>query len=154
VTLCRLWHQLTLRLLEFLSVPSSSPFQLPLFNNFVKDFESKLNQLRLVEIAVKVCKQIDDPNESLHFLSSLLSRLPQDKAPEATILLLSSLAHAKLIYGDLEGTKTDIDACEKQLGEMDSVEKSVHAAFYGVAADYHKVYFILSLLISLTQASL
>jgi 26S proteasome regulatory subunit N9 len=56
---CRLWHQLTLKLFEFLEDPLSKPYQVDTFERFVRDFETKMNQLRLVEMAVKVSKEID-----------------------------------------------------------------------------------------------
>lgn len=55
------------------------------------------------------------------------------------MLLLSAIAHAKLVYGDLEGTKTDMDAAWKVLDTLEGVEGTVNAAYYGVAADYYKV---------------
>lgn len=55
----RLWHQLTLKLFEFFDYPLSKPYQVDVFDKFVRDFESRLNQLRLVEMGVKVSKVID-----------------------------------------------------------------------------------------------
>jgi len=54
-------------------------------------------------------------------------------------LLLASIAHAKLLYGDLEGTRSDMDAAWKTLDTLENVESGVNAAYYGVAADYYKV---------------
>ena len=54
-------------------------------------------------------------------------------------MLLSSLAHAKLLYGDLEGTRSDIDNAWKVLDDLDGVDPSVNAGYYSVAADYYKV---------------
>jgi hypothetical protein len=75
----------------------------------------------------------------LIFLTSLLSRISKDETPDAYVLLLSSIAHAKLLFGDMEGTKTDIDESEKLIDRLDGIESSVHAAYYGVSADYYKV---------------
>lgn len=77
--------------------------------------------------------------EVITFLQSLLTRISRENAPEAYVLLLSSIAHAKALAGDTEGTKTDMDECAKILDELDGVEPSVHAAYYEVAADYYKV---------------
>ena len=55
----RLWHQLTIKLLEFFDSPLTRPYRVDVFNKFVRDFEAKLNQLRLVEMGVKVSKEID-----------------------------------------------------------------------------------------------
>ena len=59
VVACRLWHQLTNKLFEFFDHPLTRPYRVDVFNKFVRDFEAKLNQLRLVEMGVKVSKEID-----------------------------------------------------------------------------------------------
>ncbi len=56
------------------------------------------------------------------------------------MLLLATIAHSKLVFGDLEGTKTDMDAAWKVLDTLESVDGGVNAAYYGVAADYYKVF--------------
>ncbi|KAI0920324.1 hypothetical protein AcW1_002095 [Taiwanofungus camphoratus] len=134
----KLWHQLTLKLFEFFDHPLSRPYRVDVFDKFVRDFESRLNQLRLVEMGVKVSKEIDNPSIHLTFLTDLLSRVNIEKSPESHVLLLATLAHAKLLFGDLEGTQTDIDAAWKILDELSSVDNMVNAAYYGVAADYYK----------------
>jgi 26S proteasome regulatory subunit N9 len=97
-----------------------------------------------------------DPQEQILLLTSLLTRLsppPADAEPSAAplkpsehpsagsphVLLLSSLAYAKLGYGDLLGAKGDMDEANKILDRLDSVQGSVRAAFYKVASDYYKV---------------
>ncbi|KLO16511.1 hypothetical protein SCHPADRAFT_848095 [Schizopora paradoxa] len=134
----RLWHQITLKILEFFRNPLSKPYRVNVFENFVRDFEHRLNQLRLVEMGVVASKEIDNPATHLSFLTSLLARINTEKAPEAHVLLLSTLAHAKLLYGDLEGTKSDMDTAWKILDNLDGVEPGVNAAYYSVAADYYK----------------
>jgi 26S proteasome regulatory subunit N9 len=76
----------------------------------VRDFETNLNQLRLVELATLVVKEIDNPQTHLEFLTDLIERV---KEPQASALLLATLAHAKLLYGDMVGTKNDMDKCSK-----------------------------------------
>ncbi|THU89646.1 hypothetical protein K435DRAFT_781530 [Dendrothele bispora CBS 962.96] len=134
----KLWHQLTNKLHEFFDNPLSKPYRVEVFERFVSDFESKLNQLRLVEMGVKVSRDIDNPEKHLTFLTSLLSRINKETSQEAYVLLLATIAHAKLLYGDLEGTKTDIDSAWKILDNLEGVDTGVNAAYYGVAADYYK----------------
>jgi len=156
----KLWHQLTLKLMQFFDHPLALPYRVDVFERFVRDFETKINQLRLVEMAVKVAKDVDNPQTHLTFLMSLLARIDgthtgqstttggatsttataetTNTASEARVLLLASLAHAKLVYGDLSGTKTDMDAAWGVLDALEGVEGSVNAAYYGVAADYYK----------------
>ena len=55
----RLWHQLTKKLFEFFEHPLVLPYRVDTFERFVRDFERKINQLRLVEMGTKVSKDID-----------------------------------------------------------------------------------------------
>lgn len=55
----RLWHQLTKKLFEFFEHPLAIPYRVDTFERFVRDFERKINQLRLVEMGTKVSKDID-----------------------------------------------------------------------------------------------
>lgn len=80
-----------------------------------------------------------DPQIHLTFLTALLSRIDVGKSQEAHVLLLSTIAHVKLLYGDLDATKVDMDLAWKVLDELSGVDNAVNAAYYGVAADYFKV---------------
>ncbi|KZV82017.1 hypothetical protein EXIGLDRAFT_844109 [Exidia glandulosa HHB12029] len=134
----KLWHQLTGTLFQFLDAPSSKDYQVELFEKFVRPIAPKLNQLRFAELAVKVSQQLSDPARHVQFLVDTVSQLPKDEHPQAHARVLSTVAHAKLLYGDLEGTKTDLDVCSELLDNFDGVEPSVHAAFYSVASDFYK----------------
>jgi len=142
---------------EFFDHGLSKPYRVDVYTRFVRDFEERLNPLRLAEMGIKISQDIDstlsllptpfvvdcfratDPGQHLEFLTDLLSRITKDKSPDAHVLVLSTLAHAKLLFGDLEGSKTDIDAAWKILDNTDAVENSVNGAYYRVAADYYKV---------------
>jgi 26S proteasome regulatory subunit N9 len=85
----------------------------------------------------------EDPEKHVSFLTSLDSRIPADSAPDAHVLLLASRARAKLVYGDAEGTRSDLEATRKILDESlagapSGVNAQVNAAYWGVSADYHK----------------
>ncbi|KDQ08980.1 hypothetical protein BOTBODRAFT_37509, partial [Botryobasidium botryosum FD-172 SS1] len=134
----KLWHQLTLALFKFLDHPLSQPYRVDLFNQFVKHFEDKINPLRLAEMCVATSKSIEEPDKLLVFLTTVLARIPASKAPEANVLLLSSIAHAKLLFGDMDGTKVDLGVAGRLLDDLSDVESSVRAAYYSVAADYFK----------------
>jgi len=70
----KLWHQLTLRLSEFVKNPALSQGDalVKLYQNFIVDFESRINPLALAEIIVVVCRQIQDISEALQFLEVLI----------------------------------------------------------------------------------
>lgn len=123
---------------------------------FISSIASKINQLKLVEIARRVGREYTEPDLTLKFLQSVHAKLPSPypvaatpdapgapapprPIPEAYALSLSSIAYAQLLLGDLPACKKSLDECESLLNEQDSVEPVVYAGFYGAAGDYHKV---------------
>ena len=48
----KLWHELTDLIVEYFRIPESGPQRLPLFNEFVKSFSEKINQLKLVNLGL------------------------------------------------------------------------------------------------------
>ncbi|KAM0752324.1 PCI-domain-containing protein [Meredithblackwellia eburnea MCA 4105] len=134
----RLWYQLTTTIELFLHDEASGPFQIDLYHNFIHDFASKLNQLKLASIAISVARQYTDGNQALEFLTKLTTQLDTPKTKEAFVLATMESAHFKLLLGDNEGTKEAMDKCEKVLDQLDSVDLVVHASFYRVSGDYYK----------------
>ena len=53
----KLWHQLTNSLLEFFNHPGSGPQRLQFYKVFVLKFADKINQLKLVDLALKAAAQ-------------------------------------------------------------------------------------------------
>ncbi|KAI0035539.1 hypothetical protein K488DRAFT_43074 [Vararia minispora EC-137] len=136
----KLWHQLTLKLAEFFDYPLAKPFRVEVFSRFIRDFEEKLNALRLVEMGVIVSEDITNPVSHLEFLIDLLSRISKDKSPDAHVVLLSTVAHSKLSFGDVEGCRADIDAAWEILDDLNAVEPSVNATYYRAKAEYAPYY--------------
>ena len=62
-----------------------------------------------------------------------------EKSKDAHVLLMATIARAKLLYGDLEGTRADMEKAWSVLDTLDDVEPGVNAAYYGLAADFYKV---------------
>lgn len=66
----KLWHQLTLKLLAFIT--EEHPKNLvELYENFISDFESRIKHLSLVEIASNVSVQIAAIPEKLKFIEKI-----------------------------------------------------------------------------------
>ncbi|KAG8797762.1 26S proteasome regulatory subunit [Serendipita sp. 411] len=136
----KLWHQLTLAVFEFLEHPDSKPFQVDLFTNFISDFQAKLDKLRLAQIGVKVSKEITpESQDHLKFLIALKDKIPVAEHAQAHAYVLASLAHGKLLFADVLGSRADLEEAGKLLEGVDGVDRSVNAAFYEVKADYHKL---------------
>ncbi|GAA5903074.1 proteasome regulatory particle lid subunit RPN9 [Sporobolomyces salmoneus] len=134
----RLWYQLTATLESFFSVPSSAPFRIDLYESFIKDFQSKLDQLKLAGIVVTVARTYSEGTAAVSFLDSFISKFDSASTLEPFVLVTMERAHFKLLLGEAEETKEAMDRCEKVLNGLDSVELGVHASFYRVSGDYWK----------------
>ncbi|PWY98912.1 PCI-domain-containing protein [Testicularia cyperi] len=136
----KLWYQLTLTIEEFLSHPDSQvpPIQIELYEKFVKRFSSKINQLQLAGIGVKVSRQFPDPSQALQFLEELVVKVDSPDAQDAYVYALMEAAHFKLLLGDTDGTKAAMEKCGSILDTFDSVENAVHASYYRVCGDFYK----------------
>jgi 26S proteasome regulatory subunit N9 len=55
----KLWHELTDILVTFYTEPQSAKQRLPIFNNFIKSFADKINQLKLVRIGLSTAHQCE-----------------------------------------------------------------------------------------------
>ncbi|RKO92566.1 hypothetical protein BDK51DRAFT_11630, partial [Blyttiomyces helicus] len=135
----KLWHQLTVAIESFVALPASAPFLIPLYENFIADWEKKMNQLSLVRYVTRASKEIKDPAAALLFLTSQADKLKDESsAKEAYVLATMEAAHYKLVALDLDGCKAAIDECEKLLEEIPGTETVINASFYRVSADYYK----------------
>jgi 26S proteasome regulatory subunit N9 len=79
-----------------------------------------------------------DPETLLKFLTALSERVPEATSPGAHVLLLASRARARLLFGDTDGARTDLDDAARALDALGSAPPAVNAAYYGVRADLHK----------------
>lgn len=53
----KLWHELTDALVEFYGEQGSAPQRIPVYENFVKSFADKINQLKLVKLGLSTAGQ-------------------------------------------------------------------------------------------------
>ncbi|KAL7749532.1 26S proteasome regulatory subunit [Sorochytrium milnesiophthora] len=148
----KLWHQLTLALEQFVALPEASTYLLSLYENFILDFESKLNKLTLVSsFGLAVARCIGDQSKAIDFLTRLGNKVKPPAPKENDIaqpvnleslsaytLAVIESAHYKLLAGELEAVASDIATCQKQLESVDNIDTRVSAAFYRVSADYYK----------------
>jgi 26S proteasome regulatory subunit N9 len=66
----KLWHQLTDRLLDYYSKPESASQRLPTYNTFIVSFADRINQLKLVKLALSAatqCKGTDPLSRDIDF---------------------------------------------------------------------------------------
>ncbi|KAJ3341919.1 26S proteasome regulatory subunit [Gonapodya sp. JEL0774] len=132
----KLWHQLTSQLQSFASHADARPFLIPVYNNFVKDWAKRMNQLKLVQFAVLAAGTFAEPSESAEFLHPLLATTQSH--PEAHVVASMEWAHWKLLSGDLEATRKVMEDCEKEVERLEGMDAAINASFFRVSADYYK----------------
>ncbi|KAK4246363.1 hypothetical protein C7999DRAFT_33253 [Corynascus novoguineensis] len=134
----KLWHQLTNKLIEFFNHPGSAPQRLQFYKVFVLKFADKINQLKLVDLALKAATQCRDNQERLSFMEAVAKKVDNEDSQDALVFATIAVARVKLDLSDLDGARKDLDKAERVLDSFDSVETIVHAAFYGANADYYQ----------------
>jgi len=133
----KLWHQLTIKLESFVNLPQTQNEQLlQFYSRFIKDFETKINQLSLVKICIVISRFIPNPQAALDFTNSLVEKVKTDV--EAHILALSVLASMYMKTGDLVKTKESLDHAKTRLEGVAGVDTIVHAEYYKVWSQYYK----------------
>ncbi|KAG2202556.1 hypothetical protein INT47_012550 [Mucor saturninus] len=134
----KLWHQLTTKILDFFQEPASAPYQIAIYQNFVAEWEDKINKLSLVTIALQAAHQFTDLQESVNFLSEIIKKVEGPDTKDVYVLAVMESANFKLKLNQAEDVKKAIDESEKILESFDSVEPVIYASFYRVSAEYYK----------------
>ncbi|KAK3384795.1 hypothetical protein B0H63DRAFT_559523 [Podospora didyma] len=134
----KLWHQLTNQLIEFFNHPGSAPQRLQFYKVFVLKFADKINQLKLVDLALKAATQCRDNQERLSFMEAVVKKVDHEDSQDALVFATIAVARVRLDLADLDGAQKDLQRAERVLDGFDAVETIVHAAFYGANADYYQ----------------
>uniref|UniRef100_A0A3Q3SLE1 26S proteasome non-ATPase regulatory subunit 13 n=1 Tax=Mastacembelus armatus TaxID=205130 RepID=A0A3Q3SLE1_9TELE len=93
----RLWHQLTLKLTDFVkdSYFKTGDGLIQLYENFLCDFEHRINPLSLVEIILYVARQMPDPKDAITFLE----KTKEKKIIEEVEEMLNNLPGVTSVHG-------------------------------------------------------
>ncbi|KAF9607789.1 hypothetical protein IFM89_000687 [Coptis chinensis] len=77
----KLWHQLTLKLDQFISLPvfQAGNALIDLYNNFIMEFETKINPLKFSHFAILVSRQVPERLEANTFLQAVIEKLQDTK---------------------------------------------------------------------------
>uniref|UniRef100_A0AAQ4P732 26S proteasome non-ATPase regulatory subunit 13 n=1 Tax=Gasterosteus aculeatus aculeatus TaxID=481459 RepID=A0AAQ4P732_GASAC len=134
----RLWHQLTLRLTDFVKDPcfKTGDGLIQLYDNFISDFDHRINPLSLMEIILYVARQMKDPKDAITFLEKTREKVKS--SDEAVILCKTSIGRLKLEINDLPATKKLIEEVEEMLNNLPGVT-SVHGRFYDLSSKYYRI---------------
>ena len=130
----RLWHQLTKKVYEFVKTQSFNKL-VDFYENFISDFETKINGLTLIEIIGYVIKQMPSHETRVEFITKMKDKVKNNR--EAVILCNIFLGQSMLSAEDLKGVKDLLEATN-QLIEEETGITSVHSRYYRLSSDYHQ----------------
>ncbi|XP_076937715.1 26S proteasome non-ATPase regulatory subunit 13 homolog A-like isoform X1 [Bidens hawaiensis] len=139
----KLWHQLTLKLEQFvaLAVFQAGDALIQLYQNFITDFETKINLLKLAHFAVIVSRQYSEKDAAIGYLEEVIEKLRATKEArieEPIVYIKMQIAIFNLEKGDQKECKNLLDDGKSTLDSMTDIDPSVYANYYWVTSQYHK----------------
>ncbi|VDM08517.1 unnamed protein product [Wuchereria bancrofti] len=142
----KLWHQLTV---ELRKVISNDAFIQTIdlkefYDNFINEFEHRINPLQLVEIVIPVAKSIFVKNRdaAFAFLNKIERTISKDK--QAVVRVRTGQIELRLMHKDCKDRCVDIQVVRKMIEEtqvlLDELPgvTPVHGPFYKVSSIYLK----------------
>jgi len=133
----KLWHQLTVILQSLIKEPSMQDKLITLYQEFIVDFEARLDPLSLVLIGQAVMERFTDPEEAIKFVEKIEEKTKMNK--EAFVLTRVLVGKVKLHkFDQRKETKLIIEEAEKTLDEIDGVSP-VHSQFYLLCSDLYRI---------------
>lgn len=129
-----------------LSNPCSSSLQagdvlIQLYNNFISDFETKINLLKLAHFAVAVSRQYSEKDSAISYLEGVIEKLQatrEMRVEEPILYVKMQIAQFNLEKGDQKECKKLLEEGKTTLDSMTDVDPSVHASYYWICSQYHK----------------
>ncbi|XP_057518777.1 26S proteasome non-ATPase regulatory subunit 13 homolog A-like [Amaranthus tricolor] len=139
----KLWHQLTEKLEEFLALAAfqAGDALIQLYHNFITDFETKINLLKLAHFAVIVSRQYVEKEAAIGYLEEVIEKLRatrESRIEEPVLYIKMQIALLKLEQGEEKDCKKLLEDGKITLDSMTDIDPSVHASFYWVSSQYHK----------------
>lgn len=112
-----------------------------LYHNFISDFETKINLLKLAHFAVIVSKQYKEKDTAVSYLEGVIEKLRTTKEQhieEPILYIKMQLAIFKLEQGDQKECKKLLEDGKSTLDSMTDIDPTVYANYYWVSSQYHK----------------
>ncbi|RZC63390.1 hypothetical protein C5167_025119 [Papaver somniferum] len=139
----KLWHQLTLKLDQFvaLAVFQAGDTLIQLYHNFITEFETKINLLKLAYFAVIVSRQYAEKEAAIGYLEGIIEKLRatrETRIEEPILYIKMQIAAFRLEKGEQKECKNLLDDGKTTLDSMTDIDPSVYASYYWVSSQYHK----------------
>jgi len=133
----KLWHQLTVELQVMVKEPSMVDKLVSIYEEFIMEFEARLDPLSLVMIGKVVLERFTSPEEAVIFVEKIGEKVKMsNEAYALTKVLVGRIKLHK--YEQHKETKAIIDEVETLLSEVDGVSP-VHSSFYLLSSDLYRI---------------
>lgn len=112
-----------------------------LYHNFITDFETKINLLKLAHFAVIVSRQYAEKEAAIGYLEGVIEKLRATKEmriEEPILYIKMQVAVFKLEQGNQKECKKLLEDGKTTLDSMTDIDPSVYASYYWVSSQYHK----------------
>ncbi|RZR96327.1 hypothetical protein BHM03_00025308 [Ensete ventricosum] len=146
----KLWHQLTVKLEQFVAlavvqvVPccySAGDVLIQLYHNFIMEFETKINLLKLAHFAGVISRQYSEKEAAISYLEGIIEKLLATKElriEEPILYVKMQIAAFYLEKGSQKECKKLLEEGKSMLDSMTDVDPTVHANYYWISSQYHK----------------
>lgn len=137
----KLWHQLTLKVLAFVYKPeiTGNPkhklLLTQMYEQFIHDFEHRINQLQLVEICLPVARAYKEPAQAISFLDNIKEKVKHEDIPR--LLCATATGAIYLEQKQLLEAKRVVEETDAELTRIDGVTV-VHGRYYELSSNYYK----------------
>ena len=134
----RLWHELTLRVTSFVRRDElQQGDQLKdFYENFLSDFEHRINPLALVEIIIPIGRTFKQIEQVLEFIQHIREKVKNNIL--AILLCDITIGKTYLVAKNFIETKNVIENLTPKFNELDHLT-TVHSRFYDLASNYYRV---------------
>lgn len=113
-----------------------------LYHNFIADFETKINLLKLGHFAVIVSRQYSDKEAAVNYLEGVIEKLcsttGHTRVEESVLYIKMQVAQFKHEQGDEKKCKALLEEGKSTLESMTDIDPSVYASYYWVSSQYSK----------------
>lgn len=112
-----------------------------LYHNFITDFETKINLLKLAHFAVIVSRQYTEKEAAVRYLEGVIEKLRgtrELRIEEPILYIKMQIAVFNLEKGDQKECKKLLEDGKSTLDSMTDIDPSVYASYYWVSSQYYK----------------
>lgn len=136
----KLWHQLSIALHDFISDRTNHRGSniLELYEGFIANFETRLDQVRLVSLLSSIGNTLNNDANALAFFQKSL----QDRkrlGEEASLCLDMDVVITKIKLGMLDEVKDKLEEAKNLLGTLKSTESIAFSKVYLATLEYRKL---------------